>query len=199
VTFRRVKSGVHVDFEKMRLYVHRVGQYYGTDREAEAEAWDITSATDVRILFTVATELEYPRSYVATVASPYLPTRRTRRVIRREFKHNMRLKSYLPDLAATDPNTYTILSSTSLETYDSADAELQRIATQLLTMRQTMECDIAFTLPFFPSLVVGDALTFAPLNLISAGGTMRVTSLELDCERFDVAVTANNNIVGAKS
>lgn len=197
-TWKRVKSGVHIDFEKMRLYVHRSGQYYGTAVGDMALSWDITSSTGVRILFTVATELELPRLYVATVPSPYLPVRRTVRVIRREFNQHLRYKSYLPDLASTNPNTYTIMAASTLEDYDSPDADLKRIADQLLTMRQTMECNVSLSLPFFPKLTIGDSITFAPLNLVSAGGTMRVTSIEYDCRALEVSITANNNIVGAR-
>lgn len=198
----RVKSGVRLDLEKMRVCVSRKGSVYGITKTENARAYNIAAGAEssVHVKVTITTIVEYPLVAVTEATSLYLARSRTRRILRRDFVPMSRMASEVPDLAAVNPNTFTTLApGTALAKYRDPEAEMIAIRDRLFDARSELEVSVSANLPASPLVDIGDNLETWPLVLWSTTQPVRVLRVEFDPDRIDLKIQATNNIDGAFS
>jgi hypothetical protein len=195
-TWKRVKSGVRLDMERMRLYVKRNISFYGATAAAPGISRKLSTTTGLAVAVTIATLNEFPMVSETAATSLFLSRTRCRKVNRRDFIPLYRVASKLPDVAVDNPNTFTDVATTLAAYYDPT-AELTVLRTALFAGRNELEVAFAGELPLFPDMAVGDSLTTSPLVLWpTLTNPVRVTRMEYDVANLGVRFAATNNLDG---
>lgn len=196
-TWQRVRSGVKLDLDKMRVHVGRKCSAYGSIKAAPPMTLPITEATPIRLKLTITTILEYPIVSETDNASWYLSRPRTRRILRRDFVPLYRINSEVPDLTSSNPNTFTMLASGSTVTaYRDPTSDMEAFRDRIFAARNELEVDFNCTLPTAPEIQLGDAVTTWPLSLWTTTQPVRVMRLDFDPDSIDIKIQATNNIDG---
>jgi len=197
-TYYRLRSGVRIDRDRMRIYLDRDISYYGDTADASARKKTLKTAdtANLELRITVATRIESPVVSGTAAGSLYLSTQRTRRIVRSDLVPRYRYNAELPDLASADPNARTTAASGAIETYDDVTTELEYIRDNIWDARDSAESELRCSLEFFPALAVGDGVSLSPLDL-GLPDDMRITELQLDPSNMRIRLRATNNPDGS--